>query len=261
MFGWFKSRRRRRLTAQPFPVAWQAILDRGWPLYHCLPAPLQERLKARIQIFLAEVRFEGIQGFAVTDEVRVLIAAQACLLLLGNPKADYEGLRSVLVYPEDFDSEWTEVLEGGVVNEEVVPMQGDSWDFGTVRLSWPAVQRGTRNEDDGMNVVIHEFAHQLDQIDGAADGSPHLRRPDRYAAWQHVFSEEFERLQDQVRRGRRTVMDEYGATDPAEFFAVATECFFEKPRQLRRHRPELYEELSIFYGQDPAAYGERKNEE
>jgi len=254
MFGLIKSWRRWRLAARPFPEVWNEILQTRWPLFHKLPPPLRDRLKRRIQILLAEVQFEGVRGFRITDEVRVLIAAQACLLLLGNDRADFHELKSVLIHPDNYDFESTEILEGGVVHESLEAVDGESWDFGTVTLSWPAVDRGTRNRDYGQNVVIHEFAHQLDQADGLADGAPAMRHLGRYAAWQQVFRREFERLQDQVRRGRRTVMDDYGATDPAEFFAVATECFFEKPRQLKKHRPELYEELRIFYGQDPASY-------
>lgn len=254
MFGLFKKWRRKKTVAQPFPPEWEKILEEGWSLHGRLPFALQEKLKKRLQIFLAETNFEGLQGLAVTDEIRVLIAAQACLLLLGNDHADYHRLRSVLVYPGEFDSETMEEWEGGVVHEGTQEVDGESWDFGTVTLSWPAAQRGALNDDDGHNVVIHEFAHQLDQEDGEADGAPMLRARHRYAAWQHVFSREYERLRDQVTRGQRTVMDDYGATHPAEFFAVATECFFEKPKQLRKRQPELYEELKIFYGQDPVQY-------
>lgn len=256
MFGLFKKWRRQKIEKQPFPGRWESFLQKGWRLYPRLPDDLREKLKRRVQVFLAEKNFEGLQGLPVTDEMRVLIAAQACLLLLGNERADYHRLRSILIYPGEYDSESTEILEGGVVHEGIEPVDGESWDFGTVTLSWPAVSRGARGLDDGYNVVLHEFAHQLDQEDGEADGAPVLRAGHRYAVWREVFQREYERFQDQVERGKQTVMDDYGATHPAEFFAVATECFFEKPRALRQSQPELYEELKIFYGQDPASYPE-----
>lgn len=255
MFGFIKNWKRRKILAQPFPEAWTDILEQQWPLYLKLPPALQNSLREKVQIFIAEKTFEGLKGFTITDEVRVLISAQACLLLLGNDHRDFDSLKSILVYPNHYRSKSTRVDQSGVVQEKDQSVLGESWDCGTVTLSWQSAKQGAVNDEDGHNVVIHEFAHQMDQESGRADGAPILRSRSRYAAWQRVLSKEYERLQSDVSKGRRTVMDDYGATEPAEFFAVATECFFEKPEQLKKRRPELYGELQIFYGQDPVTYG------
>lgn len=226
----------------------------AFPLFNKLPPELKQKLREKIQVFVAEKNFEGVKEFEITDEVRVLIAAQACLLLLGNDQRDFDRLETILVFPDTYAATSQEMIGESVVSEREHSVLGQSWDAGVVSLSWRSAERGAANPHDGRNVVIHEFAHQLDQESGVADGAPVLRARSRYAAWQRVFAQEYERLRDRIEQGRRTVMDGYGATHPAEFFAVASECFFEKPRQLKKRRPELYAELQTFYGQDPVEY-------
>ena len=254
MFDFFKKRRRRRILAEPFPADWDKFLREGFPLFAKLPPSLQVKLRQEIQVFIAEKNFEGVQGFEVTDEMRVLVAAQACLLLLGNEHRDYDRLRTILIHANTYRATSERMIGDNVVSEKEQAVLGQSWDVGVVSLSWAAAEQGAGNPKDGFNVVIHEFAHQLDQETGVANGTPVLRHRGRYAAWQRVLSKEYERHQENVDKGRRTVMDEYGASHPAEFFAVASECFFEKPNQLLKRRPELYAELKTFYGQDPVDY-------
>ena len=250
-------RRRAELKGEPFPRAWDDILERTFPLYRRLPGEDRERLHGHVQVFLAEKNFEGCGGLELTDEVRVTIAAQACLLLLNLEEADYYSrLRSILVYPSTVRPVYVERHASGVLPPEDAPILGQSWGHGTVVLSWDSVRGSASAPDDGRNVVFHEFAHQLDQEDGAADGVPYLESASALRTWGEVMQHHYATLRDAVEEGRTTLLDEYGATNPAEFFAVATEFFFEKPAQLKRKHPALYEELARYYRQDPAAWPE-----
>lgn len=254
MFGLFESRRRRRerLRAGPFPEEWETILRRNVPLYGRLDEADREELREHILVFLAEKRFEGCGGLALTDEIRVTIAAQACLLLLHRETDDYPRLVTILVYPHAYVAHSRQPIGGGVVLEGEVARLGEAWRDGVVVLAWDDVLAGAADIHDGHNVVLHEFAHQLDQEDGDADGAPILERRSRYVAWARVLGAEYEQLRRDTAHGRRSVLDDYGATNPAEFFAVATECFFEKPIQLRKRHPALFEELRDFYRFDPS---------
>ena len=187
--------------------------------------------------------FEGCGGLELTDEMRVLIAAQACLLLLNRPAAVYPRLKTILVYPSTY-------VAGGQDQPKSVRL-GESWGAGVVVLAWNSVKGGATNFNDGQNVTLHEFAHQLDQADGAADGAPDLASRSAYRTWAQVLSREYQTLRKWKKKGRRTVLNKYGATNPAEFFAVATETFFEKPRQMKKKHPELYEELKRYYRTEP----------
>jgi MtfA peptidase len=251
MFGFFKRRRRERLRAAPFPPEWDGILRRNVPYYDRLDEADRKELHGHIHVFLAEKHFEGCGGLALTDEIRVTIAAQACLLLLHRDTDYYRRLVTVLVYPSAYTAKGVEPIGGGVMLEGEEARLGEAWTGGVVVLSWDDVRAGASDIHDGHNVVLHEFAHQLDQEDGAADGAPILDRRSQYVAWARVLGGEYERLRRASRAGKESVLDGYGATNPAEFFAVATECFFEKPAQLRRKHPELYEELKEYYRQDP----------
>lgn len=255
MSSWFpalRARRRRRLAALPFPEAWEDILARNFPLAARLSAEDGAELRRKMRIFLHEKRFEGLGGLVLTDEVRVTIAAHACLLLLRLGDDVYPRLSSILVYPHTYEAPMVVRSPDGVLTEGRQRRAGEAWGLGAVVLAWDDVQRGAADVRDGANVVLHEFAHQLDMEDGVADGAPVLPRRGMYVAWARVLGAEYARLREDVRRSQRTVMDRYGATDPAEFFAVATETFFEKPRRLRSRHPGLYEQLKTFYGQDPA---------
>ncbi len=252
MFGFFKRRRRNRILATPFPAAWLEIIERNVRFYACLPEPDRQELQGLVQIFLAEKTFEGCGGLDLTDEMKVTIAAQACLLLLHRQTDIYPRLVTILVYPSAYLAKGVKSIAGPIVLEGESARLGESWTSGVVVLSWNDVRAGASDIHDGQNLVLHEFAHQLDREDGAINGTPLLEQKSQYLAWARVLSAEYERLQRDSRAGRSTVLDDYGATDPAEFFAVATECFFEKPRVLKKRHPALYEELKIFYRQDPA---------
>jgi Mlc titration factor MtfA (ptsG expression regulator) len=235
--------RRLELMQRPLPDAWRDILERTSPLYTCLPGPLRHYLDGCIQVFLDEKNVEGCGGLEITDDIRVTIAAQACLLLIGRRGPVYPKLRTILVYPHTY------VADSGDGPPSV--RLGESWQSGVVVLSWNSVKGGAANIRDGHNVTVHEFAHQLDQEDGAADGTPLLDSGSSYRSWATHLSAEYAQFLKRVSRGRKTVVDRYGATNPAEFFATATEAFLEKPRQLARMRPDLYEELMDYYQFDP----------
>ncbi len=236
----------------PFPDPHRAILARSVPQVAALSPEARAELEGLVNVFLAAKRFEGAGGLEVTDAMRVTIAAQACLLVIGRCEGEpYPELVTIVIYPRAYVAKVSRVGEGGVVVLGHEVRLGESWGAGTVVLAWDAVIAGAADPGDGQNVVLHEFAHQLDQEDGASDGTPELPFL-RYGAWARVLGAAYAGLVDADGRGRRTVIDRYGATNPAEFFAVATEAFFEKPRALRARHPELYAELAAYYAQDPA---------
>ncbi len=248
---WWTERRRRRLRERPFPAAWARIVQRRVPLAMRLPAGLRHRLEGHMQVFVAEKPFIGCQGMAIDDEVRVTVAALACLLLIGHGQAGcYPRLRQVLVYPEAFAVQRTQVLLGGVVDVQPQMLAGESWGQGQVILGWQQVLDGANDAGDGRNVVLHEFAHQIDQDSGAADGQPWQANAAARRRWSVVMGDAFERL----RHTPSAVIDAYGASDPAEFFAVATEAFFERPQALADEAPEVYAELARLYRLQPAQW-------
>ncbi len=251
MFGFFRRRRREALREQPFPPEWAAILEKNVPYYKLLSEPDRQELHGHIQVFLAEKSFEGCGGLELTDEIKLTIAGQACLLLLHREQEsdDFNRLITILVYPSAYVAHSAERIGPGAVLEGDSTRLGEASLDGVIVLSWDDVQSGASGLRDGHNVVLHEFAHQLDDEDGAPDGTPKLPTHARYVTWARVLGEEYDRL----RQGKKSVLDDYGAINPAEFFAVATECFFEKPGPLRRKHPALYEELKTFYRQDPEA--------
>ncbi len=249
----FKDRRRKQIAGQPFPQEWLVILERNVPLYARLSESDRDELKRHILVFLAEKRFEGCGGLVMTDEIKVTIAAHACMLLLHRQTDYYPGLRSILVYPNAYVVEDVYREEGGIILGGRDIRLGESWHQGSVVLSWDDVRRNAADIRDGQNVVFHEFAHQLDSSGGKGDSTPVLRDRSTFIAWARALDEDFRRFQRDLEHGRAEVLDEYGATDPAEFFAVATECFFEIPKDLQRVYPKLYEKLKRFYQQDPAA--------
>jgi len=250
VFG-LKKRRRKKIGAKPFPSDWLPIVEKNIPYFQTLPAEDRRELLKDILIFLAEKNFEGCGGLSLTDEIRVTIAAQACLLLLHRKNDDYPRLQSILVYPHAYRVDGKKVSSGGFIREGPEIRAGESWSRGAVVLSWDDVKKSVSDLRDGHNVVLHEFAHQLDQEDGAADGIPVLGERSRYTAWARVLGREYRELVSEIEKGHRTDIDPYGALSPAEFFAVVTECFFEKPAALRRRHPELYRQLRLFYRQDP----------
>jgi Mlc titration factor MtfA (ptsG expression regulator) len=249
----FAQARRDRVMRQAFPPAWRQILRRRMPYLRAMPADLQLQLKKRIQVFLADKPFIGCGGLLITDEMRVTIAAQACLLTLNRRGDTFPNLRQILVYPAPFLVDRIHA-DGGIVQERRRVLAGESWSQGQVILSWPDTLEGAHSPDDGCNVVIHEFAHQIDQENGSANGAPYLRGRERRARWARVLGAEFSALQQRAAAGQPSLLSEYGATDPAEFFAVASEVFFEQPRQLAAEHAALYDELSAFYRLNPLSW-------
>lgn len=251
---WWLERRRKALRAKPFPSAWREILKRRVPYVRLLPADLQLRLKQHIQVFLAEKAFIGCNGLQITDEMRVTIAAQACLLILNRPSASYPALRQILLYPDSFVVERDHTDGTGVAHRARRVLAGESWSEGQVILSWQDTLHGAAFVDDGQNVAIHEFAHQLDQETGSANGAPLLARRAHYQRWSRVLGAEFSALQARAARGEASLFSDYGATDPAEFFAVISEVFFEQPAAMAETHPDLYRELRQFYQLDPLSW-------
>ncbi len=239
------------------PDAWGRILVANLPHASLLCAEDRQELEELVRIFISEKRFEGCGGLVITDEIKVTIAAQACLLLLHRDTDIYPGLESILVYPHAYHTR-SERREGPLVVEADSVRLGESWVRGALVLAWDHVRSATHHVAPGQNVVLHEFAHQLDAEEGAMEGAPDLGSRARYVAWARVLGKEYETLSDRVHAGRSSDIDSYGATNPAEFFAVVTEMFFERPRPLRKHHPALYAELLAFYRQDPAALTETR---
>lgn len=249
MFG-LRRRRRRRLLNTPLPPAWWAIIDRNIPLIRKMNAADRTELGGIVQVLLDEKTFEGCGGLTITDEVRVTIAAQAAVLLLHRETAYYPTLKTILVYPHAYIADIKQPQPDGTVIEGPQARLGESWYRGALILAWDDVLFSAAEDGDGHNVTLHEFAHQLDGESGGMEGAPPLPSRSRYRDWARVLGQEYEQLIDQVHRGHRPLLDPYGATNPAEFFAVATELFFERPKAMRQKYPELYAELARFYCQD-----------
>lgn len=252
MFSWFRNRRRRKLAARPFPAAWSDTLRENFIHYRWLGDADRAKLHGIVQILLAEKYWEGCAGLQLTDEIRVTVAAQAGLLVLGFDGEYYSRLVTILIYPSQYVAPQKTILPGGVVSEEDSQRLGEAWHTGVVVLSWPDALSGGRHPTDGQNVVMHEFAHVLDSADQVFDGTPDLLPSDQYETWRDVMTVEFRRHTRAAQEGRWTLLDRYGAKSEAEFFAVATECFFERPRPLQHRHPHLYEVLRAFYRQHPA---------
>jgi MtfA peptidase len=271
--------RRQVWASRPFPAAWRGILRRHVPLYRQLPPDLQQQLRRRILVFLAEKPFLGCAGLEVTDGMRVTIAAQACLLRLNRGGDLFPELKQILVYPGAFLVDRVHAAPGGVLREQRRALAGESWSQGQVILSWQDVLDGARVADDGHNVVLHEFAHQLDQETGSANGAPRLGSRAAHARWAEVMGREFAALQARIRAREAAreraqagwswfggapeavpepeptdLLSDYGATNEAEFFAVVTEVFFEQAGALALHHPALFALLADYYRVDPRTW-------
>lgn len=244
--------RLKSIAAKEFSSSWREIVIRRLPFFTLMSAPMQKRLEDLIKVFLTDKRFVGCAGQDINDEIRVTIAAQACLLIINRSNNPYQKLESILVYPSTFVATREVRDELGLVSTNHIAMLGESWSQGKVILAWDNVELGVRNLSDGHNVVLHEFAHQLDNESGSHNGAPVLATQGAYRSWAHVFTNEFEDLQKDVMKGKQGLLDHYGATNPAEFFAVASETFFERPIEMRRSHPELFLELVHFYLLDPS---------
>ena len=253
---WIPRFRLRRAMAAPFPEEWVQFLERNVGIYRNLPMPLRLQLRLLIKQFLHQKHFSGAGGLEVRDEMRVTIAAQACMLQLNRHGGLYPRLKYIILYPSAFVVTRSEVDGAGVVSHGRKGMLGESWQSGKVILAWDNVLHGARNFVDGKNVVLHEFAHQLDSETGSADGAPLLAGKSSYRSWAGALSGEFEELQKDAHFRRRSLLDHYGATNPAEFYAVATETFFERPRRMAKHHRELFDVLKSYYRIDPRAWQE-----
>ncbi|MDA8434136.1 MAG: zinc-dependent peptidase [Nitrospiraceae bacterium] len=255
MLHWLRDHRRAEARKRPFPPEWEAFVRANVAHYRMLDDAEQAELRAMIQVFLEEKQWEGCGGLELDDEIRVTIAAQACLMQLGLPHDYYRNVQTILVYPStvvppERRPGMFEIATAPLAAP--VPLLGQAFLQGPVVLVWDAVLHGARHPEQGHNVVYHEFAHKLDMLDGAADGTPVIADRAQFAEWVEVCSYEFLRLRRLAEEGEKTFLDAYGATNEAEFFAVATEEFFDRPVALRKHAPDLYRVLSAYYRQDPA---------
>lgn len=247
----FQFFRRQWVIRRPFPDLWQAVLAQHVPVSRRLPGKLQSRLKKRIAIFMDEKLFEGCGGLTLTEEMRVIIAAYACMLILEEPSDYYPSLQSVLVYPSDYMGAVYDVDAGGVVTEGFEPRSGESWHPGNIVLSWSDIQRDLPHPFNGKNLIYHEFAHQLDYRYGLSAGISLEGETDADDEWTQNLAKTYRTLVRQTEQGRKTLLDPYGAENPAELFAVLTECFLEQPRPLKKEYPTLYRLLCEFYKYDP----------
>lgn len=248
-----RARQRRRAAETPLTEAQKSILHDNVPLYRRLPNELQERLERRVQRFLFDKRFQGLQGVEIDDEIRFTVAGTACILLLGRDELEFAGFTNVLIYPSTFVSE--QRVQDGLVEQIGRPARlGESWKRGPLVLAWDSARHGAADIKDGHNVILHEFAHKLDEVDGAMDGAPILEQRSHYVSWARTMQPAFDELQRNAAGHVKSVMDHYGATNPAEFFAVLVETFYEKPRQLNKHHPELYAEMRRCFGVDPVEW-------
>ena len=245
-----RARQRRRIAQTPLSDEDKRILDQNIPLYRKLPDELKEKLERQIQTFLFDKRFHGLQGLEIDDEIRLTVAGTACILLLGRSDLEFANFTTILIYPSTFVSE--QRIQDGLLEEVGRPARlGESWKRGPLVLAWDSARHGVGDIKDGHNVILHEFAHKLDEADGAMDGTPILEQTSQYLSWARVMQSAFEDLQNSAAADIQTVMDHYGATNAAEFFAVLVETFYEKPRQLSKHHPELYAQMRRCLGVNP----------
>ncbi len=254
---WFIRKRLRqshlkKIFSTPLDANHILLLQNNVGLYSFLSENLRSQLHGLIQIFLYEKKFIG-RGIEINDEVKLTVAGNACLLLLQGERRTFPGFTSILIYPDTYVAHQT-THDGSLQTLETSRRAGESWMRGPIVLSWGDVLRGSLNAEDGHNVVIHEFAHKLDEQSGAMNGLPLLRDNSHYSQWTNILGAEYISLQERAKQGKNKVIDTYGTVSPPEFFAVATESFFEKPDQMKRRLPDLYQQLMIFYNIDPASW-------
>jgi Mlc titration factor MtfA (ptsG expression regulator) len=247
-------RRRQRVSQPPLPSQWRAILEQRVAPYHQLQPEQRRSLQRRIQVFLAEKQFIGCNGLKVSEEMQVTIAAIASLLLLNDHSNYFPKLRTILLYPSSYWATETVSPDGLIVQERRVSRLGESWSRDQLVLAWDQVEHDTRHWQDGQNVVLHEFAHQLDQAEGSANGVPYLPASITAADWSQVMTRTYQHLCQAVEHNRRHVINSYGATNPAEFFAVVTETFIENPQALQSSHPDLYTLFKHYYQLDPCQW-------
>ena len=246
--------RRKWLLQKPFPDPWLNILREKAPYYSRLPHNLQQTLQERITIFLDEKLFEGCGGLELTEEMEIVIAAYACILILGEPSDYYSDLRTILVYPDDYVAPVEDEIDGGIVVEGSESRKGEYWNVGSIVLSWKDIERNIYHTSGRENLIFHEFAHQLDDRYGLSAGVQEDGKPLRDDEWTTTLAAVYSGLHKKLRRGQKTVLDPYGAENPAELFSVATEAFFCIPKELHREHPDFYNLLKALYKVDPVIF-------
>ena len=251
MFG-FRKRRREKLRSKELKPEWKEIILKNIKFYSFLSEEKKKELQGLIQIFMDEKTFEGCEGLELTDEIKITIASQACILLLGRKSDIYPTLRTILVYPHAYFAPLKQRMEDGSIIEGYQARLGESWSRGQVVLAWDEIKQDTNDIFDGHNLVLHELAHQLDNESGATEGIPDFDKRSSYIVWARVLTKEYNKLINDIIHHKHLLLDQYGATNPAEFFAVATEHYFEKPVELKNLHPELYEQFKNFYMIDTA---------
>ena len=254
MWNWIQDHRRQKILEAPFPPEWESCLKRNVAHYRRLDEAERRHLRDLTQVFIAEKHWEGCGGLVLNDDIRVTIAAQACLMILALPHDLYRKVKTVLVYPSTVLAPERPLGFFEVPEEPSTgptPILGEAHQYGLVILVWDAVLQSARHPENGHNVVYHEFAHQLDFLDGHADGTPPLESREQYRRWIEVCSREFLGLRASAEKGKHTFLDAYGAVNEVEFFAVVTEQFFDQPVAMKTRHPELYEVLRSFFRQDP----------
>ncbi|MCP4189133.1 MAG: zinc-dependent peptidase [Planctomycetaceae bacterium] len=250
--SWLKRRRRQQIISQPFPAEWDLVLRQNVKQFGMLTDQEQNQVRNTLAVFVAEKHWEGCGGLTISDEVKVTISALIAILVLGLDEQYFEYVLSILVYPDAYVASGKHVVEGGFIVEGDSAREGEAWYRGPVILSWSDVLLSGRGNSRGHNLVFHEFAHQLDMLNGrVADGIPPLESPAEMKDWEQLIHRTYRQLCERCSEGQPTVFDCYGATNIAEFFAVATETFFEKPQQFQRHHEELYGIFRSYYRQDP----------
>ena len=254
LFSWWKNRRRRKILEEPFPPFWETILQEQVKHDSVLSDPDRTKLRQVLRVVLAEKNWEGCRGLELTDEICVTTAALASILILGFDDYYFDNVQTILIYPNAYIVTEEKAIADGVTMQQESDRLGEAHYRGPVILSWAEVQENGRAPGCGQNLVFHEFAHQLDMLNGAADGTPTLPTRDLAERWARIMDREYRRLQRAEERGRQTLLDPYGASDPAEFFAVSTECFFDAPQAMRDEYPTLYELFRDYYRQDPALW-------
>ncbi len=253
-WNWWRNRRRRKLLADPFPPTWQDLLEQHVAHFHLVPDALKLRWRNDLRIFLAEKNWEGCGGLELTDAMRVTVSALATLMTLGMNDFLFENVPTILIYPREFVvADQRPILDEVAILEESERL-GEAHDQGPVILSWMDVEEAARKPGVGENLVFHEFAHKLDMLNGQLDGTPKIAQSSLRTRWAEVMFREFKSLRRRARRGVETFLDPYGAEEPAEFFAVITECFFDAPKELRVEHPEIYELLKEYYRLDPSTW-------
>jgi MtfA peptidase len=250
----FQLIRRAFIKRKKLPENWLKVLNNDVPYYKILPELMKQELHKCILVLMSEKIFEGCGGFTVTDREKVIISAYAGLLITGEPSGFYPSLRTILVYPDHYVAPVHEEDESGVMTEGVEPRSGESWDLGTIVLSWNDIQNDLAHSFSGKNLIIHEFSHQLDDQYGLTAGIDLNGRVHTKNEWNDILSRHYLELKQDIEKGIKSLIDSYGATSPAEFFAVVTECFFENGYRLRNKYPQLYKALKSFYNIDPASY-------